>query len=381
MLTTNLTSLPSLLRLTTLTVLLLTANWSSDTDSARKAIIETEGYVPCTSLQFLELDVSEHLLTHPDPPDEEDLDPVTRLTAHPPYLPFVRVLHNLSNHSDHAIHETPLEHFNNQTIRDYYSVDPLPLAHFLSSLCQSSVPFPHISTRDELSTAIHAGEKAAVLIDHEPFTKAWNSSYDILTRAAYTISYALAGKDDPFIATHSAPIPGVVLIDAKLDRYRVVDVSISDLDIAVEQFDRGSPVWQTEQVSPVRALRYFQRPAVWREYFERVTPMGLSGFLGERATHAGGKQSVLLVFVIDQSCAFCQRSLPEFEAFLTEVREVPNTYGEIVQVEELPGWLDPYVDGFPTVLLLREVDTGMGVWSRAAEYFGRREVSAFMDVL
>lgn len=63
-----------------------------------------------------------------------------------------------------------------------------------------------------------------------------------------------------------------------------------------------------------------------------------------------------------------------------ELRDILHVYAEIVTLEELPDSLDSLVDGFPTVLVLREVDTGKGIWSGAAERFGRREVPEIMDV-
>lgn len=129
-----------------------------------------------------------------------------------------------------------------------------------------------------------------------------------------------------------------------------------------------------EKQKLMRLLSYFDGTSPMDKYFAPDQCfLSLSDILNSRFDRPAQHQTELWLFVMDLSCAFCQRILPYVEEFKEAASNSMDDVHvlSVMDVDILPQTLDAFVQGFPTVLRLRKYMK----WQIASEYVGSINLS------
>lgn len=127
--------------------------------------------------------------------------------------------------------------------------------------------------------------------------------------------------------------------------------------------------------------RHFRRHAKKRQQLQQQTFVSLQSWLNYNYDTRQQKPLLLWVVVYQTWCAFSQRLLSLYNRFAKLVQTVDMEIDVDVDVlfiedcSELPNWIDHLVDGFPTILLLRQWHH----WSSVIEYREPHQLSQLVD--
>ncbi|KAI0563761.1 hypothetical protein FGB62_34g13 [Gracilaria domingensis] len=342
--------LASSLFTTTVTVLLLSSPFSSETESALTTVSHAAALTSCPSVQYAHFSMS--------PGDTVEtprrwfsytngaVPVVKNLTEFPPLFPFVRLF---------QAHPHPF-------VSEFRgSFDAFVLARFISDACGVDMDFPPALSRDDFARAVRSRAFGVLLI--VPMRK--GRLRDEHRRLAFAVADAVKNsylwwelslvdsEKDPLFAQRVAheSLLFVHLPSDKAVLHPLSRVSAHQIASLMRSFEQAPPRTLVREVSlkPSKQLSYFEHlsdaKAVLRHPQSRIS---LSAFLQADYSAPATRSSVLWVLVIQTWCAYCQRILPVYQQFarIAFTAHVDVDVLFVEQVDVLPPFLDRLVDGY-----------------------------------
>ncbi|CAN8067472.1 unnamed protein product [Agarophyton chilense] len=362
---------------TTVTVLLLSSPYSSETPSALTALSQAADLISCPSVQYVQFSLHPGSVVHPPRrwfPFVDPTDAVLNLTSVPRFFPCVRLFH---------IEKRPF-------VREFRSaLDPVLLAAFVSSACGVEVRFPHVLSRDEFGAGVRAGARGVLLIANSPHAR-FNTDWlplahavanAVARRSRWVFSVVDSQKDVLFarrVANNSLLF--VSLSEDKAVLYDVARFPALDVFAVMARFERLPSRTGVRHGRLARSmpLAFFDGVSAARRLLDFATSwVSLSSLLDADYSHAERRPSVLWVVVMQTWCAYCQRLLPVYE-HLSKISSMARVDVDVLFVEHvdaLPPAFDRLVDGFPTVLRVEQ----FGGVRELTEYVGLHSTEALID--
>lgn len=396
--------------LTAVTVVLLTALWSSETNEVRVALQKASELVDCASVSYYELDVQikevhravpqlePYVLSNlwqraATPPKKRDNSmAVFNVTRSIPYFPCIRLFMN----------STATAH----TFEDDMSA--VALARRIEFECgkvsgvsggesQMGRMTRYVTpiSKDEFAQHMHGRNHAtmgALYFDSGGIAGDL-SKWDVLAQAVsnrgggWVVSIVDAEKDVEVGRRNGARGGDVALVHFVKGSRQTFSMRVAD-DVAavervLERFESGLEGDKSASGGVRRSrilLAPFRRASIGSgaQQLGGMCYMGLGDALDGGEGKEAEAASVVWIVVYQRWCAFCQRVMPVYQGAEARLRRM-NVDAHVLlveQVSELPIGIDALVDGFPTVI--RAV-----VWRaqwHAHEYIGQHSIAQIIEM-
>lgn len=353
----NATQLLRALYATSITVLLLTTPYTSETPAAQQALSRAAELANCSRTQYISyfLRLNDTVLppqrswffsTPPAPP--------ANLTFVPPFFPHIRVFKNRQH----------------PAVRDYHDAfDVYSLAAFLADVCGARRSFPSFSSRDEFAAGVlRKGMMGALMvvpmvnghIKEDDLRVAGNISEEVQRRKRWAFSVVDSEKDVLFL--RNVPDRSLLMVDLRRDLavvHALRDVKTQNVSLLFDRFESTTRTKQT-QYSVVKSshLKYFALFTGSSPLLDYPTSyIPLSSFIRAEYNQQQTEPAVLWVVIYQSWCAYCQRILPTYRRFSSIVSSsgVDVHVLFVDNVDELPSFLNDLVDGYPTVLRIESL--------------------------
>lgn len=412
------------LPLSAVTVVLLTAFWSFETDSARQALHVASTLVDCdpSSVSYYEIPISVYELDDTAPLSAWAGVPWTEayraasaarnVTQGVPFLPAIRVFRN---HGGGIVPHTHMDTFAPGALASHITLHCAAQGGkkeggTLAELSRYTMPvskdrFAREMRKDEFRSLgvlflVSGGAKG--IVDRE--MRRW----DVIARGVAAVNEGKVEKQDlrrrwivsivdvekeREMAERNTFVdeePGVVLVDMTKDRTETIrireDASWEWMRDALLRFEQRQKVTAKRKVAGLKEvvddegdrkkiLSFLKQGAKWHPMFSRECRLCLSAYLSGDMSEGGSNECDGHVVLVAYAswCGFSQRVMGVYRR-LGERGVATVLVGEH-EMDLLPGFLDEMVDGFPTVLLVREEDDG-GV--RVEEFEGPHHMQAVM---
>lgn len=430
------TELVSRLPFSAITVVLLTAFWSFETEEARHALNVASTLVDCGSLSvsYYEIPVSIHEIhasaatlppwSHvPWSEARRTALAARNVTHNVPWFPAIRVFRDdesgVSPHT-HVDSFAPgalashIELHCRQSARELRRIEgwhggkEAERETELTRLCRYTTPVSKDRFAREMGKDVFRSLGVLFLVrgGAKGIVDRWKDRWDKVARAVgdinrgkvenqdlrqrWVVSIVDMEKEGEIAVRNGADAggePSVVLVDIGRDSTatKVIggDLSWEEVREALVWFERGiEKVVARRKGSRVRdregrVLGFFDRPAVWREFFSRECTLCLSSYL-ERdvpTSWTGGCDGAVVVVVYAGWCGFSQRALPAYHRLRSRGGKPEVVLVSSEEMDKLPAYLDEMVDGFPTVIIVQE-DGEARV--RVEEYIGPHRVDEIL---
>ncbi|PXF40809.1 hypothetical protein BWQ96_09467 [Gracilariopsis chorda] len=356
---------------TSITVLLLTTPYTSETPAAEQALSRAAALVNCSRTQYLSyyLRLNETVLpprrswffsTSPDPP--------TNLSFVPPFFPHIRVFKN----QQHPV------------VRDYRGAfDVYSLAAFLADVCDSPRSLLSFSSRDEFAEGVRRGMMGVLMVVpmkngrfREDDLHVAESVSDVVQRRKGWV-FGVVDSENDVLFLRNVPDRSLLMVDLRRDLavvHALSDVKTQSVSLLFDRVE-GIADKKRSQHRFVRSshLKYFEPFASSSPLFDYPTCyISLSSFLRAEYHQQQVEPSVVWVVVYQSWCAYCQRILPTYRRFSSTVSssDVDVHVLFVDNVDELPSFLDDLVDGYPTVL---RIELLRGVMDVRERLYGHRQ--------
>lgn len=402
----NAVELISHLPLSAVTVVLLTAYWSFETDSARQALNVARTLVDCDphSVSYYEVPISVHELHRTPPLSSWARVPWTEahraataarnVTQGVPFLPAIRVFRNDRHGSEPYTH---VDTFAPGALASHIMLHCAPEGRrekrgALAELSRYTTPvskdrFAREMRKEEFRSLgllfmVRGGARG--IVDR------WGGRWEAVAKGVGMVNKGKAERQDlrqrwilsivdvekeGEMGERNGVVdgePAVTLVDVSDDRTETRQIGghvswewVRDALLRFEQgFEQRSSVGGDRGVLPEegdgrsKILSFLRLGRIWRQFFSRECRLCLRSYLsGDMSGDTNGMCDGRVVVVAHAPwCGFSQRVMGVYRRLGDEGVDTV-VVGER-EVGLLPRFLDEMVDGFPTVLVVREAREG-----------------------